>query len=178
MRFSEEYFFGKYTVSIVRSVIISFVGSMQVLAGHKTGCQAAIHAMHTILDYAVLLIDASNVLNSIYREVHLNYIFFICPAIATYVRNCHYFIPSVSLSERTTQGDSTSLPIYATTTIPLVLIVSLTPDNISKMDAYADYFTAGGKIKNLNLWGKTLCDFGLKRANRDLLPINKFIKMQ
>lgn len=76
-------FFGKYTVSIVRNVIISFVGSMQVLAGHKTGCQAAIHAMHTILDYAVLLIDASNVLNSIYREVHLNYIFLICPAIAT-----------------------------------------------------------------------------------------------
>ena len=70
------------------------------------------------------------------------------------------------------------MPIYATTTIPLVLIVSLTPDNISKMDAYADYFTAAGKIKNLNLWGKTLCDFGLKRANRDLLPINKFIKMQ
>lgn len=133
---------------------------MQVLAGRKTGRQAAIHAMHTILDYAVLLIDAANVLNSIYWEVHLNYIFLICPTIATYVKNCHYFIPSgmlviggfeVSLSERTTQGNSTSLAIYATATIPLVLIVSLTPDNISKMDAYADCFTAGGKIKNLNL---------------------------
>ena len=42
-------------------------GSLQVCAGHKSGSEAVIHAMHNIFDAnetdAVLLVDASNALN-------------------------------------------------------------------------------------------------------------------
>ena len=42
---------------------------------------------------AIQLVDAANALNSVNRDVCLNSIFIICPAIATYVRYC-YTIPS------------------------------------------------------------------------------------
>ena len=40
----------KVTVSVVRNDIISSVGSMRVFAKHEAGCEAAIHAMHTIFE--------------------------------------------------------------------------------------------------------------------------------
>ena len=55
---------GKVIVSVVRNDIISSVGSRQVCAGHEAGCEAAIHAMHTIFEdektEAVLLVDTAN----------------------------------------------------------------------------------------------------------------------
>ena len=38
---------------------------------------------------ALPLADAANIFNSVNREVSLNSIFIICPAIATCLRNCH-----------------------------------------------------------------------------------------
>ena len=169
---------GKVIVSVVRNDIISSVGSLQVCAGHEAGCEAAIHAMHTIFEEenteAVLLVDAANAFNSVNREAFLHNIFVICPAIAIYVKNC-YMIPSrmfviggfeISSSEGTTQGDPTVMAIYAIAVIPLVLmiieIVTSTPGNTSKMVAYADDFTAGGTVKDLQHWWKTLCELGPK----------------
>ena len=39
----------------------------------------------------------------------------------------------------------------------MIEAVSSAPYNISKMVAYADDFTTGGKIKDLNHWWETLC---------------------
>ena len=51
--------------------IIEANGSLPVCAGYKSGSEAAIHAMHNILEAdntdAVLLIDASNEFNSLNR---------------------------------------------------------------------------------------------------------------
>ena len=84
---------GKVVVSVVRNDIISSVGSLQVCVGHEGGCEAAIHAMHSIFEEedteAVMLIDAGNAFNSINREAFLHNIFIICPVIATFVRNCY-----------------------------------------------------------------------------------------
>ena len=50
--------------------------------------------------------------------------------------------------------------------MPLVLmimeIMSTSPDNNSKMVAYADDFTAGGTVKDLKYWWETLCELGPK----------------
>ena len=169
---------GKVIVSVVRNDIISSVGSLQVCAGHEAGCETAIHAMHTIFEdekiEAVLLVDAANVFNSVNRQVFLHNICIICPPIATYVRNC-YTLPSrlfiiggteIPSSEGTTQGDPTAMSTYAIAIIPLVSLImeimSTSPDNTSKMVAYADDFTAGLTVKDLKYWWETLCELGPK----------------
>ena len=67
---------GKVVVHTVREDVISSVGSLQVCAGQEAGCEAAIHAMHSIFESeeteAVLLLDASNAFNSINRNAFLH----------------------------------------------------------------------------------------------------------
>ena len=41
-------------------------------------------------------------------------------------------------------------------------IMSTSPDNTSKMVAYADNFAAGGTVKDLKYWWETLCELGLR----------------
>ena len=76
---------GKVVVAVVRGDVITSVGSLQVCAGHKEGCEAAVHAMHTIFEQesteAVLLIDASNAFNSVNRNVFLHNVTVVCTAI-------------------------------------------------------------------------------------------------
>ena len=156
---------GKVIVSVLRNYIIYSVGSLQVCAGHEAGCEAAIHAMRTIFEdektEVVLLVDAANAFNSVNLQVFLHNICINCLPIATYVRNC-YMLPSrlfiiagteIPSSEGTTQVDPTAMSIYAIAIIPLVLmimeIMSTSPDNTSKMVAYADDFTAGDTAKDL-----------------------------
>ena len=59
---------GKAIVTEIRPDIIEAAGSIQVCAGQKAGCEAAVHAMNEIFDDentdAVLFIDASNAFNS------------------------------------------------------------------------------------------------------------------
>ena len=63
---------GKVVITSIRNEIISFVGSLQVCAGHDTGCESLIHAMQRIYqDEAIILVDASNAFNSINRNVFL-----------------------------------------------------------------------------------------------------------
>ena len=169
---------GKVIVAVVRNDIISSVDSLQVCAGHEASCEAAIHTMNTIFEdektEAVLLVGAANAFNSVNSRVFLHNISIICPPTATYVRNC-YTVPSqlfiiggteIPSSKGTTQGDPTSMSIYAIAIIPLVLrimeIMSTSPDNTSKMVAYADNFAAGGTVKDLKYWWETLCELGLR----------------
>ena len=44
----------------------------------------------------------------------------------------------------------------------IIGIISTSPDNTSKMVAYADDFTAGGTVKDLKYWWKTLRELGPK----------------
>lgn len=68
----------------------------------------------------------------------------------------------------TTQRYPTTMAICAILIILLVLminkVVSSTSDNTSKTVAYADDFTAVGKIKDLNHWWKTLCKLGTTKV--------------
>jgi len=187
---------GKVVIAAVRSDVISSVGSLQVCAGHEAGCEAAVHAMHSIFNdestKAVLLIDAANAFNSVNREAFLHNVEIICPAIAVYVKNC-YSIPSrlfvvggyeLKSSEGTTQGDPIAMAIYAIAIIPLLLMIMeiVTPKAPStKVVAYADDFTAGGVLKDLRTWWDTLCHLGPKfgyypQANKSWIIVKEQYK--
>ena len=169
---------GKTVVSILHSDVINSVGSIQVCAGHEAGCEAAIHAMHSIFKEeeteAVLLVDAANAFNSINRQVFLHNISIICPSISTYVTNC-YRIPSrlfvigggeIKSKEGTTQGDPVAMAIYALGITPLLTmlleIITSLSDHKTKMAAYADDLSAAGSVKNLKHWWQKLLEFGPK----------------
>ena len=94
--------------------------------------------------------DASNAFNSINRNAFLHNFAIIC--IAIYVKNCYslhsrHFI--IRFCEGTTHGDSIAMAVYAIAIIPMILmIVDITSkiDDSTKAAAYADDFTAAGKI--------------------------------
>ena len=75
---------------------------MQVCAGCKGGCEAAVHAVHQLFhdleSQAVLLADASSAFNSVNRQAALHNILCICPSFAqilinTYQRPVPLIIP-------------------------------------------------------------------------------------
>ena len=78
---------------VTKPDVIDASGSLQVCAGHKSGSEAAIHAMRSISDAdetdAVLLIDASNAFNSVNRAAVLHNIRVLCPTVVTYVINTY-----------------------------------------------------------------------------------------
>ena len=82
---------GKCATKVTKPDVIDASGSLQVCAGHKSGSEAAIHAMRELFEHdnsdAVLLIDASNAFNSLNRAAALHNIKVLCPSIATYAIN-------------------------------------------------------------------------------------------
>ena len=163
---------GKVVVSVLRKDVVASVGSLQVCAGHDAGCEAAVHAMHSIFDEenteAVLLIDAGNAFYAVSRKVFLHNVRIVCPEIATYVYNCYatsarLFIfgrSELKSEEGTTQSDPIAMAV------PLLLMVleitAQFPDNSVKMVGYADDFTAGGAVTSIKKCWDTLCKLGPK----------------
>ena len=84
---------GKCVMHVTKPDVINASGSLQVCAGHKSGSEAAIHAMRNIFEAdemdAVLLIDASNAFNALNRAAGLHNIRVLCPTLATYVINTY-----------------------------------------------------------------------------------------
>ena len=118
---------------------------------------------------AVLLVDASNAFNSLNRQVLLHNIRYICPAMATYVRNC-YGTPSrlfitgdkgIASSEGTTQGDPFAMPTYAVGIVPLLSLINEGGTNTAsaskvKHAAYADDLGGVGQLMALRWWDRVL----------------------
>ena len=107
----------------------------------------------------VLLVDAENAFISINRKVFLH-ISILCPAISTFVTRLFLTGGSeMKSNEETTQGDSVAMAIYALGITPpimmMVELVSTKRDDI-KMVAFADDFSAAGKLKSLLQWWTTL----------------------
>ena len=82
---------GKCVTKVTKPDVIDASGSLQVCAGHKSGSEAAIHAMRELFEHdnsdTVLLIDMSNAFSSLNRAVALHNIRVLCPSIATYAIN-------------------------------------------------------------------------------------------
>ena len=82
---------GKCVTKVTKPDVIDASGSLQVCAGHKSGSEAAIHAMRELFEHdnsdAVLLIDTSNAFNSLNRAAALHNFRVLCPSIATHAMN-------------------------------------------------------------------------------------------
>ena len=100
----------KCVIQITKSDILDVTGSHQDSAGQKSGSEAAVHAINSIISAdetdAVLLIDTTNAVNMLNRAATLHNISILCPIIATFVIYA-YRLPGgqeLKSSEGTTQG--------------------------------------------------------------------------
>ena len=80
---------------------------------------------------AVLFIDASNAFNALNRKAMLHNVEYLCPPMATYLRNCYQkpsrlFIAGgkeLVSAEGTTQGDPTAMPAYGIGILPFLALI-------------------------------------------------------
>ena len=158
----------KATLSIIKPDIQEASGCIQLCGGQLSGIEAAVHAARRCLvsddNEAILLADATNAFNSMNREVALQNIRRLCPALATILINTYreptdlYVNGDRLLSqEGTTQGDPLAMPMYALASIPL--INKLSNSNTTQI-WYADDAAAAGKLSDLREWWDTLTKEG------------------
>ena len=170
---------GKAVMSVVKKDVVQAAGSLQVCAGQVAGVETAIHSMVDLFETddsaAVLQIVDSNAFNSLNRNVFLHNIEVICPEISNFVINC-YTSPSrlfvrgkgeLISKEGTTQGDPIAMGLYALGITPLMTAVTLPPVTINHPSkspfqhvAFADDFTACGKLASLKQWFDEICRLG------------------
>ena len=163
---------GKAIISELKPDLIDCGGSLQFCTGIKSGCEAAAHSMNEIYKQidtdGVLLVDASNAFNALNRASLLHNVRYICPSMATYIRNC-YGTPArlfvggqeVESAEGTTQGDPTAMIAYAIGIRPLLEKIKpeVNPKNM-KHAAYADDLAGGSTLEMLSDWWKKCVQYG------------------
>ena len=130
---------GKCVSRVGKQDVNDTCGATQVCAGHKSGSEAVIHAMHNTVESdetdAALLIDASHAFKSLNRAAALHNVRMLCPITATYPINIYraparrFVIGGEELlsSEgiRTTQGDPLAMSLYAISLRPLITLLSI-----------------------------------------------------
>ena len=130
-----------------RRNLLESADDLQHCTGQHAGWEAAVHALGSIFsEYdsdSILLVDADNAFNQINRHVMLHNIQIMCLIIAAYVINSYNrevrpFISrgeEITSAEGTTQGDPTTMPIYALGYLPLL---NITRTDNTKYSAYPD----------------------------------------
>ncbi len=128
----------------------------------------AVHTMRQVFESqeteAVILVDTSNVINTLNRKVALQNFNSLCPSLAkilinTYRDDVQLFIDGETLlsQEGTTQGDPLVLAIYAVAISPLIRRLE---DEHLKQVCFADDATAGGDFAHLKIWWEHIVDLG------------------
>ena len=159
---------GKVIAKTISNDIQEATGPLQTCAGHLSGCEAAVHAMHQVFESTeaegVILVDASNAFNCLNRQTALLNIKNLCPSLVkvlinTYREKGQLFIDGESIlsQEGTTQGDPLAMAMYAVAITPL--IHHLAEENIKHM-WFADDASAGGKLEYLRKWWDNLSQIG------------------
>ena len=121
----------KAVAAVLRTDVLEVVGSDQLCAGQKGGCEAAVHALRQAFQSssanAILLVDAKNAFNSVNRQVALRNILHLCPSIARFLINTYrdgidLFIGGqvMTSNKGTAQGDPLGMIMYALATMPLI----------------------------------------------------------
>ena len=159
---------GKCVMHVTKPDVIEASDSLQVCAGHKSGSEAAIHAMRNIFEAgqtdAVLLIDASNTFNALNRAAALHNMRVLYPTLATCVINTDrqptrlFITGSEELisAEGTPQGDPLSMSLYAIRLQPL--ITRLHVSSAAKQCWFADDTTGSGSLKDVRKWWDELSE--------------------
>ena len=163
---------GKTIIATIKPKIMESAGSLQLCAGQKAGCEAAVHAMTMIFAEdqtdALMFVDASNAFNSINRKVMLHNIQYICPSMYIYSYNSYsvtlrLFVQGgkeIISSEGTTQGDPLVMPMYAVSITPLLNKIKNGGTNNIKHAAFADDISGAGKIEELRKWWENITTHG------------------
>lgn len=164
-------------VYVLRPDLQQSAGDLQMCVGQQGGCEAGVHAMYDMYQeddtHGIIQVDANNAFNVINRNVFLHNIQIICPAIATFIRNCYlkparlFVVGGVEIpsEEGTTQGDPTAMPVYALGVSPL--LVCLAEPNVGERErtkarqaAYADDMAGCGTIDQLKIWWDIIIKYG------------------
>ena len=135
------------------------MGCVHLCGGQISGIEAAVHAVKLAFDSdeseAALLVDATNVFNSLNRQVALHNIRSLCPTIATvlvntYRRPTELLVDGDTLfsQEGTRHGDPLAIPLYGLAITPLIRKL----EGQYKQVWYADNSAAIGKIDPLREW--------------------------
>ena len=160
---------GKAVMSVIKFDVMEVAGNLQLCAGQTSGCEAAVHSMREIFEDpecdAVLLVDATNAFNCLNRNVMLHNIKIICPVISIFVNNCYQthirlFIvggKEIYSQEGTTQGDPSSMAIYALGILPL--ITGISTEGVKHV-AFADDLSGAGKLDRLRQWWQKVNQIG------------------
>ena len=154
----------KAILSICHHDIETCVGTQQLCVGHKSGSEAAIHALKKIFSNgdtdAVILVDTSNAFNSLNRKNAMENIQRLCPSLATITGNIYRHAPELFIDDQillsqegTTQGDPLAMAIYAISIMPLVHSLNSID---TKQIWFADDSSAGGTLDNLHEWWSRL----------------------
>ena len=158
---------GKAILNIINTDIQESVGIHQLCVGQQYGCEAAVHALETILEgednEGILLVDASNAFNNLNRRATLMNVQKTCPAFANILINTYRAAPALYINgetilsnEGTTQGDPLAMAMYAIGTLPLIHHLK----EECKQIWYADDSSAGGSLNNLHNWWEKLLKLG------------------
>lgn len=100
---------GKAIVRTISNEIQEATGPLQTCAGHLSGCEAAVHAMHQVFEDAeaegVILVDATNAFNCFNCQIALLNIKHLCPALSkvlinTYREHIQLFIDGESIPHK------------------------------------------------------------------------------
>ena len=157
----------KAALHVIRDDIQAVAGPLQLCTGQIAGTEAAVHVVRSLFGHAdsdaILLVDASNALNSLNRSVALHNIQQLCPSLACVLINTYRSPASLFISgdtllseEGTTQGDPLAMPMYAIAMIPLIRRLT---EGITQV-WYADDACACGRLSDLRLWWDQLCREG------------------
>ena len=159
---------GRAVAKILCDDIQTAAGPLQLCAGHKSGCESAVHSMRHVYDFseteATILVDATNAFNSLNREAALRNIRQLCPPLSrilinTYRVDVKLFIDGeIILSpEGTTHGDPLAMAMYA---IAVKSLIHRLKCDMVKQVWFADDATAGERLKNLCDWWDCLTKSG------------------
>ena len=158
-------------MTTAREDTMKAVGNLQLCAGQQAGSEAAVHAAKEIFAdkecEAVLLIDASNVFNTLNRQAMMHNISVpnpsnLCKKKTTKKKQTYEIAPRLFVAknlelkseEGTTQGDPIAMAAYA---LSLSVLQSKISQNNTgaKHIANADDFVGAGKLQEIkNLWNE------------------------
>ena len=183
---------GKAIMEVTKDDIREAVGNLQVCAGQRAGCEAAIHAMREIYENteceAVMLVDATNAFNTLNRKATIHNIRVKCPSFAKYIENSYkepaqLFIcdrntnrcEKITSEEGTTQGDPVAMAMYAIGLSKLQSKINYVNTEVKQV-AYADDLAGAGNIKKLRKWWDLVLKHGppqgyLPNASKSVLIV-------
>ena len=166
---------GKMVVWVLRPDLQEAAGDLQMCVGQEGGCEAGVHAMHTIFQddntHGIIQVDANNAFNTINRRVFMHNIQIICPEIANFVINCYqkparlFVVGGIEIQslEGTTQGDPSAMPVYAEGILPLMQVANeplREGEDKARQSAYADDLAGAGTIEQLKRWWDVVVEYG------------------